>query len=105
MEFYVNEDGSFREAIDENGNKVKKSVALASADGKDLFNTDGILKGINGKPVKGYKKQRAIELWAEYAGKIDDRQGWIDLFVKKISGISRGVATVYAHNLDVGKWD
>jgi hypothetical protein len=63
-----------------------------------------IPRGSGGKPIKGYKKQRALELWAEYAELDPSRKDLIDLFVGEIEGMTRGVATTYAHLIATGKW-
>lgn len=67
-------------------------------------NKDGVTLGKTGKPQKGYKKKRAMELWSANKGKITERKDWIKLFMDEISELSKPVANTYVHNLMSGKW-
>lgn len=58
----------------------------------------------NGSPRKGYKKEMALSLYRENKETITERKDWVKLFMKKITGMSKGVAHAYLHNIENKKW-
>ncbi len=84
---------------------LRKAYPIAEPDpfiNENPEEPEKVIKG--GKVKKGYKKQTALSLYRKHKDNITEKAEWINLFIKEIEGMSRGVANTYIHNILTGKW-